>query len=310
MDVASAPLVPTPTADAGGALAHLRRTASRLLAAGIEPLRRALAGRAAGAARRVANVAGALFQAGAATLAGEAIGRISDENPTLVVPAGYAFAIWGPIYALSLAYAAYQALPSKREDPLLRRVGWWTAAAFAGTGAWVPLFAARRFVLAQVTIVAIAACLTVAFLRVAREDNGPEAGPGKRWLVAPTLGFFFGWLTAAAVVGFATTDVALGRRGEGLGAAVGGAGLLLLGAGLASAVLLVARSGPVAGSLAYAAAVLWALVAVVAEHHQESRLTAGAAAVAAGSVAVALLGSLGVERLRPKRARALPADAA
>ena len=42
--------------------------------------------------------------------------------------------MWGPIFALSLVYTVYQALPGGRQNPLLRRVGWFAAAAFAGNG--------------------------------------------------------------------------------------------------------------------------------------------------------------------------------
>jgi len=72
--------------------------------------------------RRWATVAGAVFQVLAGALV--PIGEIATRFPSLVIPAGYAFAIWGPIFLLGLVYAAYQMLPSRREDPLLRRVGW------------------------------------------------------------------------------------------------------------------------------------------------------------------------------------------
>jgi hypothetical protein len=51
------------------------------------------------------------------------------------VPAGYAFTIWSLIFTLSLGYAVWQALPSERENPLLRRVGWLTASVMAATSA-------------------------------------------------------------------------------------------------------------------------------------------------------------------------------
>lgn len=74
--------------------------------------------------RQVANVLGALLQIVVPIFTGEAINQVSSEGPgSLVAPAGYAFIIWGPITLLSLAYAVYQALPFKRKDPLLRRVG-------------------------------------------------------------------------------------------------------------------------------------------------------------------------------------------
>ena len=119
------------------------------------------------AARQAANLAGALFQIGAPVLTSEAVGRISAENGTLVVPADYAFSIWGLIFLLCLAYAAYGALPANRESPLLRRVGWFSAGAFLLNGLWEVLFPARQFLFAQVVIVAIFVCAAVAYLRIA-----------------------------------------------------------------------------------------------------------------------------------------------
>jgi hypothetical protein len=75
------------------------------------------------------------------------VGRVSGENPTLVVPGDYAFVIWTPIFLLALVYAVYQALPSNRENPLLRRVGWFSALAYFSNGVWEILFPAREFVL-------------------------------------------------------------------------------------------------------------------------------------------------------------------
>ena len=74
-------------------------------------------------ARQVANVAGPIFQIAVPVFTGPAVGRVSAENPTLVVPADYAFVIWTPIFVLALIYAAYQALPANRENPLLRKIG-------------------------------------------------------------------------------------------------------------------------------------------------------------------------------------------
>jgi hypothetical protein len=85
-------------------------------------------------ARQAATVLAVLFQIGGGALAGTSVGQVSAENPTLVVPTAYAFTVWGPIFALSLVYTVYQALPGGRQNPLLRRVGWFAAAAFAGNG--------------------------------------------------------------------------------------------------------------------------------------------------------------------------------
>lgn len=242
-------------------------------------------------ARQAANVFGALFQIGAPILTSEAVGRVSAENSTLVVPADYAFAIWGPIFLLCLAYAAYQALPANRESPLLRRVGWFSAGAFFSNGLWEILFPARQFLLAQVVIVVIFACAAVAYLRIARSERGVLSA-AERWLVALPFGLLFGWITAATLVSFATTFVALGLLEGGIGEAVLGAALLLMGGLVTSAVLLVGKAAPPQGYLAYTAAVLWALVAVVINHYDASILTTGAALVAAVPVALVVASRL------------------
>lgn len=241
--------------------------------------------------RQVANVVGALFQIGAPVLTSEAVGRVSAENGTLVVPADYAFAIWGLIFLLCLAYAAYQALPTNREGLLLRRVGWLSAGAFLFNGLWEILFPARQFLLAQAVIVAIFACAAIAYLRLARSERSALSA-AERWLVALPLGLLFGWITAATLVSFATTFVALGPLEGGIGEAVLGAALLLTGGLVASAVIPAGKAAPPQGYLSYAAAVLWALVAVVVNQYDASVLTTGAALVAAVPVALVVASRL------------------
>ena len=132
-------------------------------------------------ARQAATVLGVIFQIGGGALAGETVGRVSAENPTLVVPADYAFTVWGPIFALSLAYTVYQALPGQRQNPLLRRVGWFMAGAFAGNGLWQILFPAELFVASQVLLLGIVACAVAALLGLARAHRERALGRAERW---------------------------------------------------------------------------------------------------------------------------------
>src|SRR3954464_4331250 len=74
---------------------------------------------------------------------GSSAGAISDDNQSPVTPAGYAFAIWGLIYAASLVLAVYQARPGQRERELHRRTGWGLGAAFPAGKIWGALFSHR-----------------------------------------------------------------------------------------------------------------------------------------------------------------------
>ena len=67
---------------------------------------------------------------------GERIGSQSDEVRTLITPAGWAFSIWGPLFAGSFVFAIYQLLPAKADDPFLERLRWPAAGAFLGNAVW------------------------------------------------------------------------------------------------------------------------------------------------------------------------------
>lgn len=255
-----------------------------------------------GKARQTANVVGALFQIVAGPLGtlifGVSVGAVSDANGTYVVPAGYAFSIWGLIFALSLAYAIYQALPSRREKPLLRRVGWFSAGAFLLNGVWSLVFPAQLFLVSQAVILGVFVCAGAAFLLASRAELDRRPGFLERWLVVLPFGLLFGWITAATLVSFATTLAALGTLSGGLGEALLGVGLLLAGGLIAAGVVRAAGRGPWQGTLAYGAAVLWALAAVVVNQYDASLLTTAAAAVAAALLTLALIGTF---RGRPSR---------
>jgi hypothetical protein len=240
-------------------------------------------------ARQVATVVGALFQVLAPVIV--PIGAIARETPSLVIPADYAFAIWGPIFLLCLAYATYQALPANGQNPLLQRVGWFLAGAFFLNGLWEVLVPLRQPVVLQAILAGIFACLVIGYVRLVRSDRSVW-NQANRWLVALPLGLIFGWITAANVVSFNDTLVELGLLGNEFGGALAGAFLLLVGAVLASVVILVSGAAPLQSLLAYAGAVLWALTGVLVNQYDASLLTTGAALLSGTLVAMALINTL------------------
>lgn len=231
----------------------------------------------------------------ATVAASPSIGRVTGEGPrSLVEPALYAFFVWGPIFALSIAYAVYQALPAQRENPLLRRIGAFTAEAFLCTGLWSVVVPMRQLSLALAMLLGIFACLLVAYLRLSRPAYGGvrtrSFGAAEPWLVALPVGLFLGWITAAIAVSLVSQAVGLGViQGRGPAEALLGGVTLVMGGVVAALVVRAGRQGPWQGYMVYGATVPWALVGILVNQYQSSSLITGAALAAAFIIALTLL---------------------
>ena len=54
--------------------------------------------------------------------------ELSEKYQTLITPAGYAFAIWGPIFIWEGAFAVVQLLPRWRDAAVVQAMTpWWAA---------------------------------------------------------------------------------------------------------------------------------------------------------------------------------------
>ena len=221
---------------------------------------------------------------------GRDVGGIAQENRSLILPASYAFAIWGAIFLLCLLYAVYQALPANRASPIFQAVGWWSAGAFLCNTIWNQIFISRQFVLSQVVIFCGLLCAGMAFFRFVQTARPGRLTSIENWVVAPAFGLLFGWLTAANVVGLASVLVANGLAPTGQGAEIGGAALLLFGSAIAFFVVIFSRTDPSSAWVAYGATIIWALVAVFLEQSGTSMLVGLTAVVGIVLVVAALVG--------------------
>ncbi|HEX9087992.1 MAG TPA: hypothetical protein VF867_10740, partial [Arthrobacter sp.] len=216
-------------------------------------------------------------------------------GPSLVVPAGYAFGIWAPIYAGLFSHAVYQALPARRRDPVLRRTGWATACAVGLSGFWVWAQDAPGLELSLIAVTAAAA--VTAYTRAAPVLPTEAASVRDRWLVQVPLGLFSGWITVATVAGSGEALITSGISAPWPGAEAWSTAALMAAGGAAAGL---AWWRPI--SLAYAAAVTWGL-AGVAVRVLPQHPAPGTAALVAGA-AVAAAGVAGARRRRAARAGA------
>lgn len=168
---------------------------------------------------------------------------IPQDNPP-VQPAGWAFSIWGVIYAWLILGAGY-GFWRHADDGDWRPMRLWLLASLGVGFFWIPV-ANRLPGLATVMILVMMATAVTAMIR---------AGRGHPWLELRPVALYAGWLTAAS--------------GVSIGVWLGGHGWLspqlaaiLCLIGIAGAALAIQSRRPL--EWAYPAAVIWALVGVVA----------------------------------------------
>ncbi len=213
--------------------------------------------------RRVALLGLAALQAVAplvvTAVGGGAFTTADRAGEPAIVPAGYAFSIWGVIQVLSLAYAVW-AFPDHRPSPALRdRLAGPLAVTFAGFGAWLVAAEVEPVWTTFAILAAMVAGLVVAVgraLAARAEIRGwGRLGAGLFWSAS---GLYLGWTSIAVWLNLTTALTASGAPLDGP-AGVGGQLAVLLGV-TATAVALVrwTRALP-----AYVAAVAWAYVGAV-----------------------------------------------
>ena len=219
-------------------------------------------------------------------------GAISDRYPTLIVAAGYAFAIWGPIFVLDVIYGTRQCFV-RRARPALRRIRPLTAAGFALTSLWMIVFSLQWFWLALAIIWCSLACLLSAAWQVSRTARH---GRGPWWQWVP-LSLHAGWVSLAVFLNLAQVIVAfrLLPTGDMLPWTLG---LFAL-----SAVLVLIAVARMSGNPWYALAVLWGLVGVFVKQHGSGLAGAHAAAWVPLALAAAVA-ALAAARLSEARTEA------
>ncbi|MGD2177053.1 MAG: tryptophan-rich sensory protein [Anaerolineae bacterium] len=234
--------------------------------------------------------------ANALPLNGQTTGEISDRFDVYFVPAGYVFSIWGLIYLALGAFTVYQALPSQRDNPRLRRVGYLFVLSCAANVAWLFLWHYEVFPLTLLAMVALLLSLIAIYLRL--EIRHTEVSTVERWLVGVPFSIYLGWITVATIANATSLLDYLNWGGWGIRPEIWAVIMLIAGTGIASVVSLTR------GDVAYTAVIVWAF-AGIAVKHQATPAVATAAWVM--TVVVGLIMALGAwlnRQEKPSSARA------
>lgn len=139
----------------------------------------------------------------------------ADSDATLKV-AGWAFAIWGVIYAGIAVYAVRQVLPQTGESELITAFGWPSALAFAAIGVWIIAAAFDWEVATIVLIFGALIVLLIPMLTQAGRIRALSLGDRDRWLTVWPLSLLAGWLTIASPVNLITVATGNGDLPAGI----------------------------------------------------------------------------------------------
>lgn len=244
----------------------------------------------------VAIVAGIAINSGGVNVADSDVGAIANQTATSILPADYTFAIWAVIFLWTLLFAVHQALPSQRENPLYRRVGWWAALNGIGGGLWTLAFTNQQFVVAWLLMLVLLGALLVASVRTGLGHATPTGRD--YWLAYVPFNINFGWIAVATIVNTAQVlQSSLGWGGAPLSPQLWATLLVIV------ATLLGLWQVLRLGNLPFGLVVAWALVGV-AVGQVSAALVSFSAIGAAAVVLLALVALLSMGRGRswPPRA--------
>jgi hypothetical protein len=198
-------------------------------------------------------------------LNGLTIGGISNTlfKNVLIIPANYAFAIWGLIYLGLFAFAIYQVLPSQRENPNLRKTGYLLTIASVAQSIWVYLFLSRFFVASVVAMLLILMPLIVMYFRL---GTGSPASRAEKWFIRYPISIYLGWISVATIVNIASALYINNWNGFSISPELWTAIMVII-ATLVAAIALLQRQ-----DIAYSGVTVWALIAITIKHWENSTL--------------------------------------
>ena len=190
---------------------------------------------------------------------GLTIGAISQQifNEVLITPASYAFAIWGLIYLGLITLAVYQALPTQRTNPMMRKVGYKLAIASLAQIIWVICFLDRQYAASFVAMLCILLPLISAYWSLPFKDR---ISRWHKWLIRTPISIYLAWISVATILNAAIVLTSWQWSGWGINA-VWWTVIMLLVAGLITHFVTIPRL-----DFIYAGVFIWASIAIAVKN--------------------------------------------
>jgi hypothetical protein len=206
--------------------------------------------------------------------------EISDSFDVYFVPAGYVFSIWGLIYLGLISYGIYQLLPAQRENPRLRKIGWWFVLSSTANCIWLLLWHYGFNALSVVAMLTILSSLIMIYLRLGEKKQNVLSV--ERWLVHVTFSIYLGWISVATVANITGTLYSVNWGGFGISPEIWTYIMLAVATTLAGLMAYFRQD------IAYMLVLVWAFFGIGVEQAITPQV-ANAANLAAGIVALMVI---------------------
>ena len=231
--------------------------------------------------------------AGSGKLTGTSIGAVSNDFPTYITPAGYAFSIWGVIYTCMSLFVLYSFSPQARGSArLFPHRGEGVGLAFAVSNMlnvlWIVLFTQNKtaFVWASSPFLfALLAALLVVYERCGcwthAFDFKQRGWPAIAELVGLDIGFslYAGWSSVACIINIAAAGGSGGSELASAAVQEVWSCTMLVVAALVNTAVVVRRHDPI-----FPLVLAWASNAIRTQHYARSVDIASASVAIIGLV--------------------------
>ncbi len=187
-------------------------------------------------------------------IAGKNTAQISDNNPTLITPAGYVFSIWGVIYILLGIFTVFQALPSQKGRDYQRKIGSLFVLSSLFNIVWLFLWQYELLSYSVVLMFLLLATLVTIYLRL---DIGKSlVSLREKFVVHTPFSVYLGWITIASIANVAVTLVSVNWNGFGIAPETWASLIIIIALVIALLVLAIRKD------FANGFVIIWALVGI------------------------------------------------
>jgi hypothetical protein len=199
-----------------------------------------------------------------------------------IIPANYAFAIWGVIYVGLIAFGFYQLDYRRADNAPLQKTRPWIVLASLLQCIWIILFLYQQMVLSSLVMLGIVWALIKCYRNLhSPQENFHQLYPA--W-VPPVFSIYLGWISVATIVNIASTFDSYGWQGSPLSPSLW---TLLMMAISASLALLLLR---IYEDRAFCSVIIWAIGGIIIANLNDPTIVIG------GLFAIAILAILMLPR--------------